>query len=75
MRPESKIFKERMPKTLEFGQELTTSYNRHTAGGQVKDIFLNKNIRSFVSYNEKQLHVWRASNGQQVQTVNFHDAT
>jgi len=75
MRPESNMFRTRIPKTLEFGHEFTTSYKRHTAGGQVKKIFFNKNIRSFVSYNEKQLHVWRADNGQQVMNINFFDET
>ena len=64
MRPESKLFREMLPKTLEFGHEFTISYKKHGSGGQVKDIFYNNNIRSYISYNEKQLHVWKASNGQ-----------
>ena len=75
MRPESKIYRDKIPKTLEFGHEFTISYKRHTAGGPVKNIFYNKNIRSYVSYNEKQLHVWKANNGQQVMGINFFDAT
>ena len=53
MRPESKIYRDKITKTLEFGHEFTISYKRHTAGGHVKNIFYNKNIRSYVSYNEK----------------------
>lgn len=75
MRPESKIYRDKIPKTLEFGHEFTISYKRHTAGGPVKNIFYNENIRSYVSYNEKQLHVWRANNSQQVMGINFFDAT
>lgn len=76
LRPRSRVIRNRLPKTIEFGYELTTTYNRHTTGGgQVKKIFYNKNTRSFVSYNEKQLHVWREENGEQVLNVNFFDET
>jgi len=66
MRPESKMFREVVPKTLEFGHEFKINYKKHqaTAGGDIKDIIFNSNIRSYFSYNEKTLHVWRASNGQ-----------
>jgi|TARA_B110001450_G_C17316899_1_gene357775 hypothetical protein len=69
------MYRTMLPKTLEFGHEFTCSYTKHGAGGQVKNIFYNKNIRSFVSYNEKQLHVWNAANGQQVMNINFFDET
>lgn len=76
MRPKSRMFRPRLPVTLEFGYEFITNYKRHTTGGgQVKKIFYNKNIRSYVSYNEKQLHVWREDNGEQVQSINFFDET
>lgn len=76
MRPKSRSTRTRLPKTIEFGYEFTATYKRHTSGGgQVKKIFYNKNIRSFVSYNEKQLHVWREDNGEQVQSINFFDET
>lgn len=41
----------------------------------MKDIFYNPHIRCFVSYNEKQMHVWKESDGQQVQSINFFDET
>ena len=47
------MFREKLPKTLEFGHEFILSYKRHTGGGQVKKIIYNPNIRSYVSYNEK----------------------
>ena len=75
MRPESKLFREMLPKTLEFGHEFTISYKKHGSGGQVKDIFYNSNIRSYISYNEKAIHVWKASNGAQVMNINFFDET
>jgi hypothetical protein len=33
MRPESKLYRDKIPKTLEFGHEFTISYKRHTVGG------------------------------------------
>ena len=75
MRPESKMFRELLPKTMEFGHEFTISYRKHGAGGAVKNIFYNKNIRSYVSFNEKQVHIWKADGGQQVMNINFFDET
>jgi hypothetical protein len=75
LRPESRLFREFLPKTLEFGHEFTIAYKKHAATGHVKDIFYNRNIRSYVSYNEKHLHIWKATNGQQVMSVNFFDET
>lgn len=58
------MFRERLPKTLEFGHEFITTYKKHNqSGGAVKKIFYNRNIRSYVSYNEKQLHIWRQDDG------------
>lgn len=33
MRPKSKMYKERLPKTLEFGHEFTTTYKKHNYAG------------------------------------------
>ena len=66
LRAETPTMKQRMPHTLEFGHEFKTTYKKHGAGGPIKDIFYNKNIKAFVSYNEKQIHVWKEQNGQQL---------
>ena len=76
MRPKSKIFKDRIPKCLEFGYEFKTSYKKHSNGaGHIKKIFYNKNISSFVSYTEKQLHVWKDDDGELVNSIKFFDET
>lgn len=75
LRPESNLYKALLPKTLEFGHEFILSYKKHGSTGHLKDIIHNKNIRSFVSYNDKHLHVWREHTAQQVMNVNFFDET
>lgn len=75
MRPESRLFREKLPKTMEFGHEFTVSYNRHSGAGQVKKIIYNPNIRAFVSYNEKQMHIWKEDNAVQLNQITFFDET
>ncbi len=42
---------------VEFGFAFTAEYSKHGAMG-VKDVLFNPNTKAFVSYNEKQIHVW-----------------
>lgn len=75
MRPESKLFREFLPKTLEFGHEFFLTYTKHVSTGHLKDILYNPNIRSYVSYNEKHLHIWRGTDAQQVAKCDFFNET
>ena len=50
------------------------NYSGHI-GANVKNIFHNPNIRSYVSYNDKQLHIWKDDNAELVNSMNFFDET
>lgn len=75
MRPESKLFREFLPKTLEFGHEFFLTYTKHSSTGHLKNILFNPNIRSYVSYNEKHLHIWRGTDAHQVAKCDFFNET
>ena len=74
MRPPSPDLSLREP-TVEFGHEFSTSYNRHTNTGAVKRVIYNPVSKSYVSYNEKQLHIWRANSGATIASIDFFDTT
>ena len=59
---------------VEFGFQFTTEYTKHGAQG-VKDVLFNPNTKAFVSYNEKQIHVWSQQTGEQLFVVNFFEET
>ncbi len=40
----------------------------------INDIFLNKNINTFVSFNDKSLHSWNPETMELVSHINFNDA-
>eukprot|EP00347_Sterkiella_histriomuscorum_P010595 403375671 len=78
LRPEEQLFQRRLPKKLEFGHTLVAQYKKHI-GGAVKSIFWNPNTkqviknldlivlsRAYVSYNEKNLHVWKPETEEQI---------
>lgn len=62
-----------IPKRLDFGYITAASYNKHTI--QVKSIFWNPNINAFVSYDEKNIHIWEKDTGRQLFNVNFFDTS
>lgn len=62
---------QKIAKKLEFGHVHAWSYSHHTT--QVKDIFWNANLNWFVSYDEKNLHVWDSTNGRMLFMINFFD--
>ncbi|CDW78455.1 wd repeat-containing protein 87 [Stylonychia lemnae] len=74
IRPEEQLFHKRLPKKLEFGHTLVAQYKKHI-GGMVKSIFWNPNTKAYVSYNEKNLHVWKPETEEQIFYVNFFDET
>lgn len=39
----------------------------------INDIFLNPNINSFVSYNDKQLHSWNPETKEIISSIIFQD--
>ena len=53
LNPEPKLMKEKMPKTLEFGHEFVCGYKKHAGLVPVKDLVVNENINSYVTYSEK----------------------
>lgn len=58
-------------KKLEFSNTHLCTYDRHK--NLVNDIFLNKNINTFVSYNDKGLNSWTHDPLENVCQHNFLD--
>ena len=75
LNPEPKLMKEKMPKTLEFGHEFVCGYKKHAGLVPVKDLVVNENIKSYVTYSEKQIHIWSSDNANQLKELDFFEAT
>lgn len=59
-------------KRLEFSNMSLCVYEKHK--NLINDIFLNKNINTFVSYNDKSLHSWNPESMELISHINFNDA-
>ena len=59
-------------KRLEFSNMSLRVYDKHK--NLINDIFLNQNINTFVSYNDKSLHSWSPESMELISHVNFNDA-
>ena len=57
---EDSIFTQGLSKRLEFSNMSLCVYDRHKI--LINDIFLNQNINTFISYNDKSLHSWNPEN-------------
>lgn len=58
-------------KRLEFSNQFVCMYDKHK--NLVSDIFLNKNINTFVSYNDKSLNSWNPETIENICSQNFLD--
>jgi len=74
MQDRSSEYRQKFSRTVEFGHEVIVTYAKQ-AGTEVKEVLYNKNIQSFISYNDKQIHVWRKENGETVSAINLFDET
>jgi hypothetical protein len=52
MRARSAEFHQKFTRTVEFGHDFIVTYAKQ-AGTEVKEILYNRNIQSFISYNDK----------------------
>lgn len=60
---------------MNFGTSEVTSYAKHSQTGPVKAVIYNQNSKVFVSYNDKQIHVWNELTGANLFKVNFYEET
>lgn len=56
---------------MEFSNISLCLYGGHKS--LINDIFLNPNINTFVSYDDKYLHSWNPANKKLISSVNFTD--
>lgn len=68
---ESILFQQKQAKRLDFSNISLCVYDKHKV--LINDIFLNPNINSFVSYNDKQLHSWNPENKEIISSIIFND--
>ena len=66
---ESSIFTQGLSKRLEFSNLSLRVYDRHRI--LINDIFLNENINTFISYNDKSLHSWNPETMEVIRQINF----
>ena len=59
-------------KRLEFSSGSLCVYDKHKI--LINDIFLNENINTFISYNDKSLHSWNPETMELISHINFNDA-
>ena len=59
-------------KRLEFSNLSLCVYDKHKI--LINDIFLNENINTFISYNDKSLHSWNPDTMELISHINFNDA-
>lgn len=52
MRARSTEHRQKFTRTVEFGHDFIVTYVKQ-AGTEVKEVLYNKNIQSFISYNDK----------------------
>lgn len=68
----STLFTQGKSKRLEFSNLSLAVYDKHKI--LINDIFLNTNINTFVSYNDKSLHSWNPETRELISEINFNDA-
>lgn len=66
---EASIFTQGLSKRLEFSNLSLRVYDRHRI--LINDIFLNQNINTFISYNDKSLHSWNPETMEVIRQINF----
>ena len=68
-RDNTSIFTQGLSKRLEFSNLSLRVYDRHRI--LINDIFLNQNINTFISYNDKSLHSWNPETMEVIRQINF----
>jgi hypothetical protein len=59
-------------KRLEFSSNSICVYDKHKI--LINHIFLNENINTFISYNDKSLHSWNPETMELISHINFNEA-
>ena len=68
------LYRQRLPKTMEFGFQMNLPYSKHIKTSTILGIFHNEIYDCYVSFSEKDIHIWK-ENGKQLITKRFHDET
>jgi hypothetical protein len=59
---------------IHFGHSLVSCYSKHNRL-PIRGVIYNPNMKAFVSYNAKQIHVWSELSGASLFKVDFQQET